>query len=190
MLGARCWALGVGIYPVLPACGRCRGIPVLQMGHETWLHPDMSTAFGTRPGLPLWSSHRKQGAAGALVLVPPNSPSPTSMQGCRGVSLKPRLTLLLRPSRLPSLQSRVGPDGHICPFLPTAPPSSWCRPGVDTCVRCWGPASAVTPAGGRGGPRVPSGRPGTLAATNRAGSPGLLPAGGPAPLGPLYHQAG
>lgn len=74
--------------------------------------------------------------------------------------------------------------------LSAARPGGWHGPGVEALVLPRGPTPSVTHAGGRGGPRVPAGPPCALTAGRRAGGPGLLPAGVPAALGPVHHQAG
>lgn len=65
-----------------------------------------------------------------------------------------------------------------------------CGPGVETVFRRGRPAPGVTYAGGRGRPCVPAGPAPALESRRRAGAPGLLPAGVPAALRPLHHQAG
>ena len=74
--------------------------------------------------------------------------------------------------------------------LSAAGPGGRCGPGVETIFRHRRPAPGVAHAGGRGGPCVPTGPAPALESRGRAGTPRLLPAGVPAALRPLHHQAG
>ena len=73
--------------------------------------------------------------------------------------------------------------------LSAARPGGRCGPGVETIFRRGRPAPGVTHAGSRGGLCVPAGPAPALESRRRAGAPGLLPAGVPAALRPLHHQA-